>query len=822
MFYNYFIIAWQHLLKQPGFSAIKILSLSIGLACSVLVFLHVDFIQGSNKHIANWENTYRLVTHMRVRETNTPYRTMTTAEPYAPQLALDYPQQIERIAKLRGGSGIFSRGDEAAQNGYTWAEPDVVQLFELEMLSGDAASAIVDPNTMIINETVAEKYFGDEDPLGQILTLENRADIRITGVFRDVPDNATEQLEMLISVPTAQQMFGENFMDSTAWISFQGTQTYLSVPDVTAVEQLNADMADFLLRHLDENAVGFASDIGLGLSLQRVDDIYLNPLDNFGAAENSTTKMVLYGLLTFSLLILTSSCINYMNLSLAQVSQRGKEVGVRKTLGANQSHIILQFLIESLLLTLLALLLALPLVALIVPVYTTLTATAFAFSDILQSGFIAGLVGLVLLTGLISGIVPALSLSRLQAVAVIKGANATSRIGKLTKATVTSAQFAVSSALILLAFAVYAQTEFMRNADPAFNRDNLVVLDSRFARNDAEAFNYEALRNELQQHPGILNVGASDMRPPGGTGINPWRIPSMAPDENITVASTAVGPNFIETFEFELLAGRGFSEDFATDFMPAPGTPPDEGQTFGIVVTDLLARRFGIDSPAAAIDQLFMLGNFNFRVVGVIKQFYFQGGMETDENTMGIFRARLGPMRFLNIRIDPAQSQEALGHIDTVWARHRPDVPINRAFVDQSFATILEARTGGLSTAALFASIITVAIAAFGLYALASYSSLRRTKEVGVRKVLGASANSIVTLLAWDFVKPVLAACVLSWPVAYYFIDDFYSQFSNQALFPLSNYGLVTLGIVLLALLTVALQCLRTASADPVQSLRYE
>lgn len=822
MFYNYFLTAMQNLRKQPVFSSIKILSLTIGLASSVLVSMHVNYIQSSNKYIDNWENTYRLVTHLKVRETNTPYRTQATAEPYVPQLRLDYPEQIDRIAKIRGGNGIFSRNNEASQNAYTWADPDAIPIFDLEMISGDADSAITEPNTMVISETVAQKYFVDEDPMGQILTLDNQVDIRITGVFRDLPENITLPLDILISIPTGTQMFGENFMLNNAWIGFGGSQAYLTIDDPIIAEQLNDDLPNFIERNLPENMLAFGDDIGLGLSLQRIDDIYLNPLSNFGAAENSNAKNVLYGLIVFSLLILTSSCINYMNLSLAQITQRSKEIGVRKTLGAKRSHIIWQFLIESLILTALALFIAIPLVAGLIPTYTNLTSTGFNFSDIFQSGFIALLFALVLVTGMLAGVVPAFSLSQLQPVSVIKGINSLSRAGKLAKSTVTAAQFTISTALILLAIAVYLQTEHMRNTDPAFDRNNLIVLDSRFRQTDAEAFNYSALKNDLEQHAGVLSVGTSQFRPPNQSGITPWRLPSFPPGETITVARAGVGPNFIDTYEFEFLAGRGFSEEYATDFMPPAGEQPDPEKTYGIVITDLLAERFGIESPQAALGQIFETGNLNFQVIGVVRQFLFQGGMETDETTLGILLGSLDPMRFLSIRLDPNMTSEALEHIDAMWIRHRPDIPINRTFLDQTFNSLVEARTGGLSTAALLASIITVVIAAFGLYALASYSSLRRTKEVGVRKVLGASANSIVSLLAWDFVKPVLLACLISWPVAYYFISDFYAEFSSQASFPLYNYGFVTLGIVLLALLTVAAQCHRIANSDPVQSLRYE
>ncbi|MEX0617626.1 MAG: FtsX-like permease family protein, partial [Pseudohongiellaceae bacterium] len=560
-------------------------------------------------------------------------------------------------------------------------------------------------------------------------------------------------------------------------------------------------------------------------SLQRLDDIYLNPLNNFGTVETSTSKTVLLGLVVFSILILATSCINYMNLSLAQLSQRNREIGVRKTLGASRRQIIAQFLVESLLLTVIALFIAIPLVAIALPTYTNLTETGFSFLDLFRTGFIAALVALVVVTGVVAGFIPAVSVSHLQPASIVKNANTTTRRGRLSKAAVTTAQFALSTALMLLAIAIYVQTNHLRELDVGYNRDNLVILDSRYSTINPEVFNYTALVNELEQHPGVLSVATSDFRPPGTGPINPWRIPRFAPDETITVAHTGVSPGFIETYEMELLAGRSFSEDFVSDFIPPQGiggAEDSEGQVYGIVITDLLARRFGFDSPDAAIGQSFDLFDTNFRVIGVVKRFQFSSGMEAAERSIGILRSTVSPMRYLHLRLDPMQTEAALNHIDTVWERHQPSVPIERTFFAQTFDDIIADRTDGLSMAALMASVVTVLIAGFGLYALASYSSLRRTKEVGIRKALGATADSIVMLLAWDFIKPVLVACVIAWPIAWFAIEAFYAGFTSRAGFSVLIYGVVTGGVLAVALLTVAIQCFRTANSDPVKSLRYE
>lgn len=823
MFRNYLRIAFQQLTRQPVYSAIKILSLTLGLAASVLVIMHVQYIQSFNKHVSNWENTYRLVTHMKVRETNEAYRTMATAEPYIPQLRLNYPEQLQSAAKIRGANSLFRRNnnDSAAQLFY-WAEPDAIDIFDLQFLQGDPETALNEPNTAILSESVARKYFGDDEAFGQMLSMDGLVDLRVTGIIADPPDNTTHEMPMLVSVPTGAGIYGQNFMNSQGWTSFLGSEAFVSFPDRETARQVGDDLQRFIERNLPENAVRFADQIGLGLSLQPITDIYLNPLDNFGAVENSPRKTTLIGLLVFSVLILATSCINYINLSLAQITRRSKEIGIRKTLGANRGQIVQQFLTESLLYTLLAMLIALPLVALILPIYTNLTDTAFGFTAIFRTPFVAALAGLTVLTGLIAGLVPALSVARLQPTAILKTSLTQTRLGKWSKAIVTAAQFTLSTALILLALAILMQSEYLRNRDVGYDKDNLVILDSRFDFEQADSFNYQALMNDLQSHPGILSIASADGRPPGTGPISPWRLPSFAPDESITVAHIPVSPGYVETFGMELLAGRTFSEEFTSDFIPHDGTSPDVDQSYGVVVTDQLLRRFGYTVPEEGLGEILLLGPYSYRVIGVIRAFQFSSGMEQPQRSLSLFYSTLGPMRYVFLRLDPDSTESALNHIDAVWERHRPGTPLDRRFFSEDFESVIDRRTEGLSMAALISSIITTIIAGFGLFALASYSTERRTKEVGIRKTLGAESGNIVRLLTWDFIKPVLIACVTAWPLAYLAIDRFYKEFSDSADFPFMAYMLVTIGIVGLALLTVVVQCFRTANSDPVKSLRYE
>ena len=829
MFYNYLFIALQGLKKQPGFSAIKILSLAIGLGCSILVIMHVQYATSFDKHFPNWERTYRLVSSV---TSDQRFDLPLAADSYAPQMRLDYPQ-IEYIANIREDRSLFSIGGEAASNVFYWAEPDIINILSLSFTSGDPATALNQPNSIVLNESTAQKYFPEQNAIGQTLIMEDQdTDLRVTGVMRDLPENSHLDLEMLISIDTGRQIFGDDFMANSAWISFNGTMTYLTLPSKNDDAAIDRDLENFVTRNIPDEERVFAERTDLTLSLESLGDIYLSPRQGGPGGGGEKTEL-LAGLSLFAALILITSCINFANLSLSQVLQRSKEIGVRKTLGANRTQIIIQFIFESQVLTFMALLVAAPLVYLAIPVYTNLTNSGFTITSIFQTDFVLILILFVILTGLISGLFPALALSRFQAASIIQGISFKGSLSRYIRPSATVLQFALSTSLIIFAIAINLQISHLNTADNGFNKDNLIILDSTFSEQTEGEFDYTAMVNELQQHSGIVSITKSTVPPPEIGSINAWSIPGLAPGEVKTARQYFVDQNFADTMQFEFLAGRDFSEDFPADFVPLN---PDENElidtssiTYGVILTRFGASEFNLGSPGEAIGKTISefrsadaSENIQYRVIGVIEDFQLTGGLENPMDSVRVLKASLDPMRALLIRIDPDQMTSALAYIDEVWSRHRPDIPVDRIFYDQVFSDIVNEQTNGISAASIFASIITVLISAFGLYALAFYASEKRTKEIGIRKVLGATSNSIINLLTWDFLKPVLIACAISWGVGYYVVNQYFQQFSSQVSISIFLFALVTVGTVLLAGLTVAFQCYKSAVSDPIKSLRYE
>ncbi|MEX1198249.1 MAG: ABC transporter permease [Pseudohongiellaceae bacterium] len=815
MIKNYLLVTLRTLRRQPGFTAIKVLSLSLGLICSILVLMHVQYTTSYDRHFDNWQNIYRLVTSL---TTDQRIDSDQIAEGVFNPLLKDYGQ-IEQAAKIRSDNGLFTYGEFSSPNDYHWVEPAFLSMFSFDFLRGDRETALDRPNTIVISESAARKYFGDTDPLGETLTLNSRLEVQVTGIYRDLPPNTHLDIEMMIGVATARQVAGESFMNGSTWVGFGGTMAYLVIPGPAAAESLRQDLPNFIDRNVPEQQQSFVRQYEHALDLEPLADIYLSPRQGFGPADYGR-RIVLGGLSLFAVLILVSSCINFANLSLAQMQQRGREIGVRKTLGASRGDLLAQFLAEAVLLTMLAFLVALPVVYLLVPPYTALTGTAFTFGSMLQSSQIIWILLFAVTVGLLSGLLPALKMSRYQPIAAISGKRDGGRSSRWFRAGLTVVQFGFAVVVVIFAIGVNLQVKHLKEVDPGFNRGNLIVLDTRYSPSSPNQFGYQAMVDELASHPGIRAVGRADAAPPNNGGYNPWGRPGWEQDELRTISHLGVDEHYLEAMQIELLAGRNFSSDFPADFMPAG--QPDPEQTYGVLITTAAVRNFGFASSEAALDELLTVANLTFRIIGVTNEFRLSGGLEDAMRSTSVLRGTDRPTRSLLIRLDPAQRDEALSHIDTVWDRHRPDVPIDRQFYEQIYDSMVREETNGINRASQFAAVLTVLIAALGLYALAFFSTQQRTKEIGIRKVLGASVGSIVKLLTVSFVKPVLLACTIAVFFAWWIADYYLGQFSSRVEIPVLVYISVVAFTVLLAVCTVIVHSTNVATSDPVQSLRDE
>lgn len=810
---NYLLLALYNFKRHPVLSTIKILSLAIGLGCALLVLMHAQYELSFDRHFPNGENIYRLVAN------NQGVATPHSGPPYAPAMRKDYPE-IAYISRMRPMRGTFERGETSLAADYYWVEPDLIDVFSLQFVSGDAATALDAPDAMVLSETAAAKFFPDQQALGQTLTLDDKTVLRVTGVMRDLPLNTHLDLQVLVAANASPSLYGEHiFDDQRSWSG--GLFTYLRLPDAASARAISADLGDFVERNVPDAQRGMVTTNQLSLELEPLHDIRLGGRTGLGAISDNKLK-VLLSLTAFAVLILVSSCINFANLALVQVQQRSKEVGVRRTLGATHAQILVQFLLDSLVLTFLAVLLALPAIELALPVYTALTSANFSADSALATGSLMQMVALVVATGVLSGLMPALALARFKPAHVIRGAGLHDPSGSLPRAGVTVVQFGFSTALILLALAIVMQIRHLNTMDIGFDKDNLLVIDA-VVQTNGDSAGYEAMVNELREHPGIEAISRTNSVPPTpATSGAPFSLPSYGPNEFRNLGWVMIDTGYLDTLGLEVIAGRWFSDDFVTDFDYGQTTNPDLPPA--AVITRQTARTLGFDSPEAALDhvvtQRLPQTTRSNRIIGVIEDYRFSGGL--DAPFTGLLRAVQIPVRVLLLRLDPQQQDSTLAFIDDVWARHYPGVPINRSFFSDTYNSLVARQTQGISIAATFASVVTILISTMGLYALVYYSTERRTKEVGIRKVLGATTRMVIGLLTWEFVKPVLVACALACVAAYFAIGRYTQQFASAVEVPGLLYLLVTVATVVVAVLIIVGQGWRAASARPVEALRYE
>ncbi|NQV69802.1 MAG: ABC transporter permease [Pseudohongiella sp.] len=820
MFSNYFKSALNQIFTQPVLAITKIFSLMLGISCGMLVIMHVQYAQSYDKHIPNWQNIYRIVSSTTL-PSGVRSESISTADPHVPFILQDYPQ-IEQLARMRNQRNVlFSYENESLRNDMYWVEPEIITLFSLEFIEGDSATALSNPNTVVLSESTASKYFGDIDPMGEILRFDNRAELIVTGVIRDLPVNTHLDIEIMVSKQTGEQIYGPQFMNETQWFNNTGNLAYLALSEGADVEYIKNDLLQFHQRHAPEQIRGTLEEYKATVTLQPLADIHLSP---WGVRTLSgRTADILNGLMLFALVIVLTSCSNFANLSIAQIHQRAKEIGIRKTVGAMREQIISQLIIESMLLTFIALLGSLFLLELFIPVYTNLTNTAFTFASIFRYDRAIWLLMFVITTGLISGLAPAWVISRYQPTQIITEISSTSKIGRLLRTIITVFQFSIASVLLIIAVGVTSQINHLRESEPGFKRENLLVLTNLVNYRFIPA-NYDdtALVEELLQSPDVIAVSRSRDVPPGTGDRNPWSRPGWGTDENVLISSPIVDENFIGVYELRLIAGRDFSIDFPTDFSPT-WEREDPDRIYAAVITESAANSFGFASAIEALDEIVQRGSgANYRVIGVVNDFKLAGGLESSARSVGILRASKDPLGVLSVRVDQNRTDAALAHIDAVWEKHRPNSSIDRSFLARTFDNMVFEQTSEIGAASVFSALITVFIAAMGLYSLVYYSTQLKSKEVGIRKILGASSNSLIAMLTWDFIKPILGSCLLSWPIAYLFLNWYYSSYSSQVAFGAKFYMGITSGILVLSILITLIHAYAVATSNPADKVRYE
>jgi len=782
MLKNYFKIALRNIKRHKGYSIINLTGLAIGMACCIFILMWIKDELSFDRYHEHSANLY----HVRAWSQSGNIRENIAASPPAlgPAIEAEYPE-IRIAARFNNGQGemVLQSGSRLFTERIQMADPEIFEIFTFPLVQGDIGAAEEDPHAMVISETVAERIFGNHNPIDQTLTVDNRYDFRVVGVMADIPHNSTIQFDVWMPLEFTEEIWRPNYTRTWGNNSFQ---TYVLLEESASPQNVNEKMAG-RIRQSDRNT-------SLEPFLFPFRDSYL---EYYGAKD----WIRIFSLIAVVVLII--ACINFINLSTARSSQRSKEVGLRKVVGAYRRQLARQFFGESLFLTGISLMLAVGLVILSLPLIRNLTAKPLNLAMLLNLDILLGILGIALLAGIVSGVYPALLLSSVQPALGLKGKQGAGFKGSLFRKVLVVTQFVFSVALIFCATIVHSQVRFMRNRNLGFEKDQLVYMQMKGALSQ----NFEAARSDLLKTPGVEQVTFVS-RPPTYIGTNGrgWDWEGRELNVNPLVTYLAAYPNFLETFGVELAQGTFFEEG-------------QKDQRYA-VINERFAQLLGMENP---VGKSISNEGMRIEIKGVVKDFHFMplhnpiGPLMIYYGTMGTFL----DYRYLFIKIRPGQMRLTLASIEKTIKRFNPEFPFVYRFLDEDFERMYTAdeRVGALVRTF---SILAIFVSCLGLFGLASFLTERRTKEIGIRKVLGATVTRILVLLTQDVFKLILIANLIAWPFSYYLMHTYLQSFAYRIRISPWIFVLTALMTLAIALGTVGYQSLRAALAHPVRSLRYE
>jgi putative ABC transport system permease protein len=827
MFKNYLGVALRGLLGNKLFSFINLFGLAVGLASAILIGLYVANELSYDRFQPDAERLFRLSRDYYAFSGPTELRLAALAPRVAPQLKADFPEIEEFARTMHSGVGLIAHGElEFYEEGIHFADPALFQLLHFDWVAGSPDTVFSTPQEMIITESIARKYFGAGEALGQTLKIENAADFTVTGVIRDLPDNTHFEGNIFFPLQSFLNLIGPDAANS--WTN-DSTYTYVKLKPGANIAALAAGFPAFFNRHIDAEA-----SQRTGITAINVSDIHLHSSRQGEMGEPGSMAAVLsLGTVAFGIVLI--ACFNFMNLSTARSVLRGKEVGVRKTIGAERRQLILQFLGESIAMTFIATLVAIMFVELVLPAFNAFAGKALVFDVLRDTKLQLALALLVLGVGGMAGSYPALYLSAIKPAQVLKSRIRFGLKDVVFRNLLVVLQFSISIVLVIATAVVFLQMRFARNLDLGFDREQVLVLTG--SPTQGLTSQWETLREELLRHPGVAAVTSSSTVP-AMENPNGFNVKAESNPEARFISRMFVDYGFFETYGIELLAGRLFARDFPADRLPdisggaIAGVTPDQVEalrqmTGNFILNESAARELGW-TPESALDQPLRAnsddGRFGAtgRVVGVVADSNFESlRFNVKPMIFVLSHPSLNATPIASVRITGNDLAGTLAYIDQTWKRVIPQFPVNRRFLSDSFEALYQDDTRLGQMFSSFAA-LAIVVACLGLFGLATFNAQRRTKEIGVRKVMGGTVWSIVWLLTSDFSRLVLVSNLIAWPAAYITMESWLQNFAYRIdLTPLIfiGSGLIALCI---AWVTVGGTAAKAATQKPVLALRYE
>ncbi|MEZ0610779.1 ABC transporter permease [Fibrella sp. WM1] len=809
MFTNYLKTAFRSLRKQGGYTAINLFGLALGLACCLLIMLYVVDEWSYDRYHTKADRIYRLNVDIRFGGNN--MNMAVTPDPVGPTLKQDYPQ-VEQYVRLhqRGTYPVKRAGtiNMLREDNITFADSTLFDVFTLPLISGDPKQALTQPYTVVISESAARRHFGKQNPMGQTL-LFDKQDYKVTGLMRDMPTNTHFHADFFLSMVSDDYTWGQ-------WLS-NNHHTYIVLKPGTDAEAFAKNLDVVTEKY---GGPQFQAAIGSSFSqfkqagnrfhlwMTPLKDIHLRSNQQIELAPNGNIQYV-YIFSAVALFILLIAVINFMNLATARSAGRAKEVGVRKVLGSERSQLMSQFMAESVLMTGLAMVLALALVALLMPLFNNVAAKTLSLQQLLSPYWLVMLVLLPVVVGLLAGSYPALFLSSFRPIAVLKGNTTTntSRRGVSLRSGLVVFQFMMSVVLIIGTLIVYRQITYIQTKNLGFQRDHMLTINGvNVLGNRAETFKQEVL-----QLPGVVQGSVSGYLPTPSNRSNTSFFPEGQVEQAkaVNMQNWGIDHDYIKTFGMQIVQGRDFSRSFGSD-------------SSAILLNETAAKLFGGNSVVGKRIATFadnQLKTFKtYTVIGIVKNFHYESLRQNIGGLSMVLNPNSGGAAF---RINSDNLPALVRQIEAKWKTLVPGQPFSYEFMEDGFDQMYRAEQR-VGTLALTFAALAVLIACLGLFGLAAFTAEQRTKEIGVRKVLGASVPSLIALLSKDFLKLVVIAIVIATPLAWWAMRQWLQDFAYKIDIEWWVFALAGTLAVAIALLTVSFQSIRAALMNPVKSLRAE
>jgi putative ABC transport system permease protein len=810
MLKNYLKVALRNLWKNKTFSAINIIGLSAGLAVCLLIVLYVKDELSYDKYYAQAENIYRIDADIFFN--GTQFTSSVAPPPLAPRLKKDYPQIVQYVRLRNFGDILVKKDDQNIKNhNAVFADSTFFQVFSIPMIAGNRLTALNEPNSIVIDETTAKKYFNSTDVVGKTLYVDNSVNCKITGVIKDIPPQSHFHFSFI------RPMRDTYHDDQDDWLSNNNVSYVLVRPGVTQASlqnQVNATINNYLAKQIEQRLHTTVNDINKGgnhflYPVMPLTDIHLYSNKSYVFEANGNVAYV-YIFSAIAIFILLIACVNFMNLSTARSANRAKEVGIRKVAGSLRSNLITQFLTESILMSFFSLLLALGVAALLLPLFNQLAGKQMSVFTLFSTWLLPLLIALIIVVGCIAGSYPAFYLSSFQPVQVLKGSIAKGFKTSWLRSGLVVFQFFISVTLIIGTIVIYNQLSYIRSREIGYNREQVLVIHNTYVLDKQ----IKTFKQEMLKISGVQKASVAGSLPTE-TGHNQrgwFKDPTLDAKQVTIVTDFFVDQNYIPTMGMRMVAGRNFSLDFPTD-------------SSAVIINETAAKLLGFKDPLnetiyrpAGYSGNGSLTSKPFHIIGVVKDFNFSS-----------MHDKVGPLVIaldedygkIAMRIDAKNIPALISQVENKWKSMAPGQPFSYTFLDADFNKIYNAdqQTGRLFiTFAVFA----ILIACLGLFGLVTYAAEQRIKEIGIRKVLGASVSEIVTMISKDFVKLVLIGFVIAFPVAWWVMNKWLQSFAYRINIGWWVFVLAGLLTIVIALLTVSFQAIKAAITNPIKSLRTE